>query len=102
MALEIEFDQDKNELNILKHGLPLAFAAILFADDYKEKPDDRRSYGEPRFVAIGAIEGRLCICAYTWRKQVRRIISLRKANQRERNAYHQDKSCQGGQKPQKI
>ncbi len=49
--------------------------------------DDRKDYGERRRVAYGRIEGRLFVCVFTDREDVRRIISLRKANSRERRAY---------------
>ena len=43
--------------------------------------DSRRD--EPRFIATGFIGNRLHVAAYTRRGDKRRIISLRKANQRE-------------------
>ncbi len=90
MSVEIEFDEEKDVANRAKHGLPLAFAALLFEGDYKEKIDDRRDYGETRMIAIGPIAGRLCVCVYTWRENMRRIISLRKANKKEIDAYDED------------
>jgi uncharacterized protein len=90
MATEIEFDNEKDAANIAKHGLPLEFAAILFEGDYKEQPDERQDYGEERVIAIGHIAERLCVCVYTWRNGIRRVISLRKANRRETDAYHKD------------
>jgi uncharacterized DUF497 family protein len=77
-------------IDIDKHGLPLGFASLLFDGDYKEKIDERQNYSETRLIAIGPILGRLCVCVYTWRKGVRRIISLRKANERETYAYNKD------------
>ena len=90
MTTEIEFDTDKDALNQSKHGLPLALAALLFEGDYREKIDDRQDYGETRMIALGMIMGRLCVCAYTLRNKRRRIISLRKANSREIDAYYQN------------
>jgi uncharacterized DUF497 family protein len=90
MSIDIEFDSEKDAVNRAKHGLPLSFAALLFESDYKEKIDDRQEYGETRIIVIGLIAERLCVCAYTWRKNVRRIISLRKANQREIDDYYKN------------
>ena len=87
MRADIEFDAEKDAINQAKHGLPLEFASLLFAGDYTEKPDDRQDYGETRMIAMGPIAGRLCVCVYTWRDRVRRIISLRKANRREIDAH---------------
>ena len=49
--------------------------------------DIRHSYGEERFQLTGRIEGRLFIVVYTPRARVIRIISARKANQREVKHY---------------
>ncbi len=87
--MNIEYDDAKDAANIEKHGISLAFAALLFEEDYKEMPDNRQDYGERRMIASGFIEGRLFVCVYTWRGRRRRIISLRKANGRERDAYRE-------------
>ncbi|MGH7815472.1 MAG: BrnT family toxin [Candidatus Binataceae bacterium] len=49
--------------------------------------DRRRDYGEPRFAAIGEIDGEIMYVVYTWRGAIRRIISARHASRRERDAY---------------
>jgi uncharacterized DUF497 family protein len=85
--VEIEFDHAKDVLNREKHGISLLRAAELFEQPFKEVEDLRFAYGEQRFIAYGLIEGRLFVCVYTWRQHRRRVISLRKANQRESDAY---------------
>lgn len=49
--------------------------------------DIRRDYGETRVQAIGEVGGMILLCVYTDRAAARRIISLRRANRRERHAY---------------
>lgn len=49
--------------------------------------DDRRYYGEQRFVAYGFIGPRLHVAVFVERAGVHRLISLRKANQKERDYY---------------
>lgn len=49
--------------------------------------DDRKDYGEVRFFTIGLLDGRMVVIVWTWRGQDQRIISMRKANEREQNAY---------------
>jgi uncharacterized protein len=44
------------------------------------EPDQRRRYGEARFVALGLISGRFHLLAFTMRGEAMRVISLRKAN----------------------
>lgn len=85
--MPIEFDDTKDATNRAKHGISRARAAELFEAPYQEVEDSRGDYGERRFIAFGVIEGRLFACVYAWRGARRRIISLRKANRREIDAY---------------
>ena len=85
-----EFDPVKDELNRLKHGLPLALASTLFDGPFIEEEDERRDYGETRFIATGPIAplgDRICVVVYTWRANRRRLISFRKANDEEASRY---------------
>ena len=45
--------------------------------------DARFDYGEPRLTTVGVLRGRMVIVVWTPRGEVRRIISMRKANERE-------------------
>jgi uncharacterized DUF497 family protein len=47
----IEFDVNKSDENLQKHGFPLDFAELLFDGPYIEEEDARLEYGETRFVA---------------------------------------------------
>lgn len=51
------------------------------------REDSRHSYGEVRYQLMGKIENRLFVLVYTLRRDVVRIISARKANQREVKHY---------------
>lgn len=86
----IEYDPVKNEDNIAKHGLPLDFAELVFDGPFIEEEDERQDYSETRFIATGPIEhfgDRVFVVIYTWREGIRRIISFRKANDREVKKY---------------
>lgn len=83
----ITFDSAKDAKNVAERGISLAKALELFQGAHIEAVDDRESYGEVRVIAYGHIEGRLHVCVYTDRGDVRRIISLRKANARERARF---------------
>lgn len=87
MPMEITYDPAKDAANIAKHGISLDLAAELEWESAVVWPDVRRDYGEPRMVAIGYIGLRLYYVAFVDRAEVRRIISLRKANQREAKRY---------------
>lgn len=81
--LTFVFDPAKDALNRAKHGVSLALAELLFAGLHRTLTDDRFDYDEVRRVAFGQIAGRLFVCVYVDRGTERRVISLRKANQRE-------------------
>ena len=49
--------------------------------------DDRRDYGEDRFITIGFLDDTMVVLVWTPRGGAHRIISMRKANERERTLY---------------
>lgn len=49
--------------------------------------DKRRNYGENRFITIGFLDGRMVVLVWTPRDGAYRIISMRKANEREKTLY---------------
>ncbi len=85
----ISFDPAKREQTLRDRGLDMAEAAEIFAGPTLIIPDKRQEYGENRFIAFGQIFGRLVVCVYTDRGDTRRIISLRKANDREQERFGQ-------------
>lgn len=85
--MQFEWDAAKSAINAEARGLPFDVAMALFDGPTLEIQDRRRDYGERRIRAIGSVSGRILVCVYTDRDMVRRIISLRAANGRERNAY---------------
>jgi uncharacterized protein len=82
-----EWDEAKCENNLDKHGVDFRRAVQVFRGPVVEQPDQRRSYGETRIRCVGEIDGRAYVVIYTWRGPNRRIISARKANEREIRAY---------------
>jgi uncharacterized DUF497 family protein len=85
--MDLEWDAAKDAENRRKHGLPLAAAIRLDWDASSTEPDLRQDYGELRWRLTGLLDGRLHVCIYTLRNGRRRIISLRKANLRERRKH---------------
>ena len=86
----IEYDMAKDVENQRKHGFPLEVAELLFHGRFVEEEDRREDYGETRFIATGPIAAfgdRIFVVIYTWRETVRRVISFRKANDREVRKY---------------
>lgn len=90
--MQFEWDNDKNQLNILKHKLSFESATQLFEHPLIINEDTRFSYAEMRYIGYGEINGRLMCVVYTERKPNKiRIISFRKANNREKDYYKQCK-----------
>jgi uncharacterized DUF497 family protein len=85
--MTIEFDPAKDVSNLAKHGLSLAEAEGFEWETAMVREDTRNVYGEQRFEAIGYIGNRLHVTVFCLRGNTVRIISLRKANQREVNRY---------------
>jgi uncharacterized DUF497 family protein len=85
--MDFEWDRAKSDRNESERGLPFELAIVLFDGPVIEHVDDRHGYGEIRIRAIGVVGGATLHCVYTLRGKVRRIISLRYANRRERDAY---------------
>jgi len=86
--MQFEWDESKSEACFLDRGFDFAFAAHAFFDPNRLiREDTRHSYGEVRYQLMGSIDCRLFIVIYTLRHDVTRIISARKANQREVKQY---------------
>ena len=79
----ITFDPPKDQANREKHGISLAEADFLDWDAALVQEDGRKDYGEIRLIALAPMADRLYCCVYVEREEVKRIISLRKANRRE-------------------
>ncbi len=81
--MRIEFDADKRARALAERGLDFARAAEVFAGPSATVPDERQNYGEERYITMGALAARMVVVVWTPRGEVRRIISMRKANERE-------------------
>jgi uncharacterized DUF497 family protein len=72
-------------------GFDFEFATLIFDGPILERADQRRDYGETRFIAIGLAQGIALTVVYTDRVEsgawVRRIISARMSNRHERQTY---------------
>ncbi|HHP7231765.1 MAG TPA: BrnT family toxin [Xenococcaceae cyanobacterium] len=87
--MEFEWDENKRQSNLSKHGIDFVDAAKIFNRPVLERVDNRYDYEETRIVALGEVNGVVLFVVYTWRGEVRRIISARRATKRERNKYYQ-------------
>lgn len=86
--MKFEWNPEKNEINIRERGLDFADAREMFERNLLVAQDNRKEYGENRFIGVGYIQNRLMVVVFTKRKfNIIRIISLRKANKREQAKF---------------
>jgi len=85
--MQYEWDENKRAANLFRHNVDFAAAVDFEWDTALETMDDRFDYGEERWVALGFIGSRLHVLVYTYRAETIRIISLRRANKREKKYY---------------
>lgn len=83
-----EWDERKTAQNVGIHGVPFEYAVRVFLDPHRlDSEDTRLDYYEERWLTLGMIDSRLFAIAYTPRGRVLRLISARKANEREQRKY---------------
>ncbi|MEH2200756.1 BrnT family toxin [Nostoc sp.] len=88
--MKFEWDYQKNQANIAKHGLDFADAPRIFNLPLRISLDERQDYGEDRWIGLGILDGRVVVVVFTEPdEQTIRIISLRKALPYERKRYEQ-------------
>ena len=85
--MEISFDPAKRAKTLEERGLDFADAPRLFAGLTLTRPDDRFAYPEPRFQTFGLIDERLVMVVWVEADGGRRIISMRKCNEREQHWF---------------
>jgi uncharacterized DUF497 family protein len=94
MQLQFEWDRRKAETNLQKHGVSFWEAQTVFLDPLAFIFDDElHSVDELREIIIGhSSDGHLLLVCFTEREPgVVRIISARRATNRERNDYEENR-----------
>jgi len=93
--VQFEWSDEKNQLNIKKHGVSFEEAKEVFLDPlHISKLDHRFNYFEERWITLGATsKNKILVVANMFfdenGEEIIRIISARKANQKERLFYEQ-------------
>jgi hypothetical protein len=89
--MNFEWDEEKAEANLGKHGVSFSEARTVFDDPlYVDFYDPDHSYDEQRYIIIGrSQQGRLLLVSYTERGEGLRLISSREATPAERRAYEE-------------
>lgn len=85
--MRVTFDPAKNERNIAERGLAFELAQDLDWSTALIAEDTREDYSESRYQALGLIGAHLHMLVFTVRSEALHVISLRRANKRERTRY---------------
>jgi len=85
--MNVEWDKQKEQGNIKKHGISFTTAAKIFLVKKFEVLSHRNN--EMRYLAVGEVEDHVIAVVYTIRKGNYRIISARKASRHERKSYEE-------------
>lgn len=86
-----EWDEWKNRLNIRRHGIDFLDVPAMFQHPMVTFLDQRRDYGEDRWIGIGILKTLLAVVVFTEPKpDTIRIISARKATQHEERIYRDE------------
>jgi uncharacterized DUF497 family protein len=91
MNMQFDWDNEKEKINIEKHGIDFSTASLVFGDANRiEMHDNLHSDDEDRYITIGLINGVAIVVmvVYTERGYATRIISERIATKCEKEAYY--------------
>ena len=84
--MEFEWDPAKSDRCLRQRGFAFADVLSAFTDPgHLIEADIRFDYGEERYQLYGHVKGRLYVIVFTRRGSAYRIISARKANEREQS-----------------
>jgi uncharacterized DUF497 family protein len=89
--MEFEWDQEKAQSNLVKHGVSFEEAQTVFDDPlYVDFYDPDHSENENRYIIIGTSSvGNILLVSYTERGDIIRIISARQVTKQELKAYQE-------------
>ena len=92
MELIFEWDEGKAKLNFQRHKVSFEEGKTIFNDPVLFTfLDKEHSLDEERFINIGfSANGRILVLTHTERQDKIRIISCRRATERERRFYEED------------
>ena len=87
IILRITYDIAKRASTLQERGLDFEDALEVFSGLTAEVEDTRKNYGETRIICFGHLRGRMVQVVYAPRDAGRHIISMRKANAREKARF---------------
>ena len=91
--MQVSYNENKRLEVLNSRGLDFKDAAEMFEEYHLTRRDDR-GYNEDRFISVGEMKGQVVLVVWTLRDESRRIITMWKASNGERERYyrHRDES----------
>ena len=83
--MKIEYDPDKRQRTLEARSLDFEAMVDVFDGFYLVRTDDRKDYGEVRYIMLGALGDSPVVCVWTQRGDAVRVISMRIADEEERD-----------------
>ncbi len=93
--MEVEYDDAKRASVLETRSLDLAAAGQVFDEFHLTRRDEKHSADEERYDSVGLVNDDVVIVTWTPRGQSRRIITMWKADERERKRYDDERARPG-------
>ena len=85
--MDFEWDENKRQHVIETRGVDLLYAALIFDGVVLTKCDNRRDYGEIRYISLGVVDGECFVVIHTDRNGTRRLITAWKGGHEDHEQY---------------
>jgi len=85
--MAFDWDKKKRKTNIKKHGIDFSDLREVFEKPMLTRIDNRKDYGETRWISLGDLDGKIVVLVYTEEENNVRLISARRATKNEKCIY---------------
>lgn len=85
--MQFEWDEAKRQQILTERGIDLLDAALIFENQVITRIDNRRDYGEVRYISLGMVDGHCYVVVHTDRVGVVRLITAWKGGRHDRKEY---------------
>ena len=83
-----DWDKKKRKTNIKKHRIDFSELRKVFEKPMLTRVDNRKDYGEIRWISLGDLDGEIVVLIYTEKENNIRLISARRATKNEESIYY--------------
>lgn len=85
--MQFEWDEAKRQQILKERGIDILDAALIFENSVLTRLDDRRDYGEERFISLGMADGECYVVVHTERNGNIRLITAWKGGRNDQEDY---------------